>query len=189
MRIRRQQPLEMLTISALDIFASALGVFMLVSILIFPNYLKQPSIEAAQAGARAELAAAADDLTHARQAVANALQERTAAETRSPRPGAAGRGRGSRRARRRSRSRRRSERRPSRRPGRAEGPHRDRRSRSGVRGGHHRQHAPRARRSAGQPGRDHPGALAPGQLAADRLRRLTRTAASLSDQGLSGWSA
>jgi Mg-chelatase subunit ChlD len=72
--------MEMLTISALDIFASALGVFMLVSILLFPYYLKQPSIEAEQAGARAELAAAADDLTHVRQAVADALQERTAAE-------------------------------------------------------------------------------------------------------------
>ena len=81
MRIRRQQPLEILTISALDIFASALGVFMLVAILIFPNYLKQPAIEAAQAGARAELAAAADDLTHARQAVADALQEKAAAAT------------------------------------------------------------------------------------------------------------
>jgi hypothetical protein len=81
MRITRRQPMEMLTISALDIFASALGVFMLVSILLFPNYLKQPAIEAEQAGARAELAAAADDLTHVRQAVADALQERTAAET------------------------------------------------------------------------------------------------------------
>jgi hypothetical protein len=80
MRISRRQPLEMLTISALDIFASALGVFMLVSILMFPNYLKQPSLEAEQAGARAELAAAADDLVHARQALADATQERTAAE-------------------------------------------------------------------------------------------------------------
>jgi von Willebrand factor type A domain len=81
MRITRRQPMEMLTISALDIFASALGVFMLVSILMFPNYLKQPSIEAEQAGAQAELAAAADDVVHARQAVAEALQERAAAET------------------------------------------------------------------------------------------------------------
>jgi hypothetical protein len=72
--------MEMLTISALDIFASALGVFMLVSILLFPYYLKQPSIEADQAGARAELAAAADDVVHARQAVSDALQERAAAE-------------------------------------------------------------------------------------------------------------
>jgi hypothetical protein len=81
MRISRRQPMEMLTISALDIFASALGVFMLVSILMFPNYLKQPSIKAEQAGAQAELAAAADDLVQARQAVADALEQRTAAET------------------------------------------------------------------------------------------------------------
>lgn len=81
MRISRRQPMEMLTISALDIFASALGVFMLVSILLFPYYLKQPSIEAQQAGARAELAAAADDVVQAREAVADALQERAAAET------------------------------------------------------------------------------------------------------------
>jgi hypothetical protein len=80
MRISRRQPMEMLTISALDIFASALGVFMLVSILMFPNYLKQPSIEAEQAGARAELAATADDVVHSRQAVADATQEQTAAE-------------------------------------------------------------------------------------------------------------
>jgi predicted nucleic acid-binding Zn-ribbon protein len=73
--------MEMLTISALDIFASALGVFMLVSILMFPNYLKQPSIEAEQDGARAELAAAADDVVHAREAVAEAQQQQGAAET------------------------------------------------------------------------------------------------------------
>jgi hypothetical protein len=48
---------------------------------MFPNYLKQPSIEAEQAGARAELAAAADDVRHARQAVADASEERTAVET------------------------------------------------------------------------------------------------------------
>jgi hypothetical protein len=81
MRITKRQPMEMLTISALDIFASALGVFMLVSILLFPYYLKQPSIEAEQAGAHAELTAAADDVTQARKAIADALQERTEAET------------------------------------------------------------------------------------------------------------
>ncbi|HLT02310.1 MAG TPA: VWA domain-containing protein [Geminicoccaceae bacterium] len=80
MRISRKQPMEMLTISALDIFASALGVFMLVSILLFPNYLKQPAIEAEQAGARAELAAAADDVVQAREAVADAREERDAAQ-------------------------------------------------------------------------------------------------------------
>ena len=81
MRITRRQPLEMLTISALDIFASALGVFMLVAILMFPYYLKQPSLEVELAGAQAELAAAADDVVHARQAIADATAERIAAET------------------------------------------------------------------------------------------------------------
>jgi hypothetical protein len=80
MRIGRRQPLEMLTISALDIFASALGVFMLVSILMFPYYLKQPSLEIELAGAQAELAAAADDVVQARHALADAAAERTAAE-------------------------------------------------------------------------------------------------------------
>jgi Mg-chelatase subunit ChlD len=81
MRIVRRQPLEMLTISALDIFASALGVFMLVAVLMFPYYLKQPALEAEQAGAEAELAAAADDAVHARRAVEEAMAERIAAET------------------------------------------------------------------------------------------------------------
>jgi von Willebrand factor type A domain len=81
MRIIRRQPLEMLTISALDIFASALGVFMLVAVLMFPYYLKQPALEAEQAGAQAELAAAADDAVHARRAVEEAMAERIAAET------------------------------------------------------------------------------------------------------------
>lgn len=58
MRLNRRRELEVLSISALDIFASALGVFILVAIILFPYYLKQPSIEIAEAGARAELAAA-----------------------------------------------------------------------------------------------------------------------------------
>jgi hypothetical protein len=71
----------MLTISALDIFASALGVFMLVAILMFPYWLKQPALEVELAGAGAELAAAADEAVAARQAVAALSAERTAAET------------------------------------------------------------------------------------------------------------
>ena len=58
MRVPRRQTLDVLSISALDIFASALGVFILMAILMFPYYLKQPSLEAAQAGAEAALAAA-----------------------------------------------------------------------------------------------------------------------------------
>ncbi len=58
MRAPRRQTLDVLSISALDIFASALGVFILMAILMFPYYLKQPSLEAAQDGAEAALAAA-----------------------------------------------------------------------------------------------------------------------------------
>jgi hypothetical protein len=79
--VRRRQALEVLSISALDIFASALGVFVLMAILLFPYYLKQPSIDAAKAGAQAELAAAADAVEQARQAVDQAMAERVAAET------------------------------------------------------------------------------------------------------------
>ena len=81
MLVRRRQGLETLSISALDIFANSLGVFVLMAAIFFPYYLRQPSIEAEQAGAEAELAAAADDVVHARQAVADALEERAAAET------------------------------------------------------------------------------------------------------------
>ena len=81
MRIARRQPVEMLTISALDIFASALGVFVLISILLFPYYLKQPSIEAAQAGAEAELSAAGEALEQRARSLAEAQARRAAAET------------------------------------------------------------------------------------------------------------
>jgi multidrug efflux pump subunit AcrA (membrane-fusion protein) len=81
MRIARRQPLELLTISALDIFASSLGVFVLISILMFPYYLKQPSLEAEQAGARAELAAAGDAVEERARSLAAAEERRAAAET------------------------------------------------------------------------------------------------------------
>ena len=55
MLARRRQALEMLTISALDLFASSLGVFVLMAILLFPYYLREPSVEAELLGAQAEL--------------------------------------------------------------------------------------------------------------------------------------
>lgn len=71
----------MLSISALDIFASALGVFILVAIILFPYYLKQPSIEAAEQGARAELAAAERaSLESEREAASATSQLRAAGE-------------------------------------------------------------------------------------------------------------
>ena len=52
---RPPRSLDVLSISALDLFASALGVFVLVAIILFPFYLKRPSLEADLAGAQVEL--------------------------------------------------------------------------------------------------------------------------------------
>ena len=80
MLVRRRQSLEVLSISALDVFASALGVFILISILMFPYYLKQPSLALEQAGARAELSAAGHAITEAEQAEADAHDRKLSAE-------------------------------------------------------------------------------------------------------------
>ncbi|MCP4328366.1 MAG: hypothetical protein GY791_08020 [Alphaproteobacteria bacterium] len=53
-----RRTLEALSISALDLFASALGVFILMAILLFPYYLKQPSQDIEMEGAVAELSSA-----------------------------------------------------------------------------------------------------------------------------------
>ena len=50
MLVRRRHGLESLSISALDIFANSLGVFVLMAAIFFPYYLKQPSLEAEQEG-------------------------------------------------------------------------------------------------------------------------------------------
>jgi hypothetical protein len=67
MLVRRSRTLDLLSISALDLFASALGVFVLMAVLLFPFYLKQPSIEAELQGAEAQMAAAGMALTEARR--------------------------------------------------------------------------------------------------------------------------
>jgi Mg-chelatase subunit ChlD len=72
--------LEVLSISALDIFASALGVFVLMAIFLFPYYLKQPAREIAEQGARAEMAAAGLSVIEAESEIAEAEQRKTAAE-------------------------------------------------------------------------------------------------------------
>jgi multidrug efflux pump subunit AcrA (membrane-fusion protein) len=66
--------LDLLSISALDLFASALGAFMLLSIILFPFYLKQPTRIAEEAQATAERSAAIARLneTEARLAAATA---------------------------------------------------------------------------------------------------------------------
>lgn len=72
MLARPRQPLDALSISALDLFASALGAFMLLAVSFFPYYLRAPALERAQEGARAELAAAAEALRQAEAAAADA---------------------------------------------------------------------------------------------------------------------
>jgi hypothetical protein len=59
-RVRNQ--FDFLSVSALDLFASALGVFVLMAFVMLPFYLNQPSVEAEIAGAKAEIAALSADL-------------------------------------------------------------------------------------------------------------------------------
>jgi hypothetical protein len=72
--------MEFLSISALDLFASALGIFVLMALLLFPYYLRQPSLEVALEGARSELSASGESLRDAeRRAQAQALRQAEAA--------------------------------------------------------------------------------------------------------------
>jgi|GEM_PF-1086607 len=77
---RPRRSLEVLSISALDIFASSLGVFILVALLLFPYYLKQPSLEIDLAGAEAELSEARAALIEARQTQAQSLEDKGGAK-------------------------------------------------------------------------------------------------------------
>ncbi|MBL8658303.1 MAG: VWA domain-containing protein [Rhodospirillales bacterium] len=74
MLVRPRQALDALSISALDLFASALGAFMLLAVSFFPYYLRAPALEEETEGARAELAAAAQALREAETANADANQ-------------------------------------------------------------------------------------------------------------------
>lgn len=80
---RPRRELEVLSVSALDLFASALGVFILLAILLFPYYLKQPSLDADIAAQAAEMIAAGNDLNAAEQAAKDA--DRRRAEARAAR--------------------------------------------------------------------------------------------------------
>jgi hypothetical protein len=82
MLIPRRRTMEFLSISALDLFASALGVFVLMAILLFPYYLRQPSLETELEGAQAELAASGESLQEAERTAetqASRLAKATAA--------------------------------------------------------------------------------------------------------------
>ncbi len=80
MLVRPRQSMEVLSISALDIFASALGVFVLMAVMLFPYYLKQPSLEIEAEGAAAELAAAGLSVTEAEKLVSEMLERKKVAE-------------------------------------------------------------------------------------------------------------
>ncbi len=72
----RRRNIEFLTISALDLFASAMGVFVLITIILFPYYLKQPAQEAEIDGAQAELAALGQAYEDARLMATQAAEKR-----------------------------------------------------------------------------------------------------------------
>jgi hypothetical protein len=75
---RRRGMLEIISVSALDLFASALGAFMLRTLVMMPFWLKRPSLEQAREGAEAKLAAVA----RAAESTARELAEaRAEAET------------------------------------------------------------------------------------------------------------
>ena len=56
MRSRVRNSFDFLSVSALDLFASALGVFVLMAFVMLPFYLNRPSVDSAIAGAKAEIA-------------------------------------------------------------------------------------------------------------------------------------
>jgi hypothetical protein len=97
-----RNPFDFLSVSALDLFASALGVFVLMAFVMLPFYLNQPSVESAIAGAKSEIAelsamlrlyrerlVAAKATRHDAEAQLVAAQRRLAAAQASPRPTAA----------------------------------------------------------------------------------------------------
>lgn len=79
---RQRRNLEVISISALDLFASALGVFILMSVVLFPYYLRQPSTEKDLAGAQAEQSAAGISLSDAQQIASEAQDAMAEAEAR-----------------------------------------------------------------------------------------------------------
>lgn len=73
MRPRRHATFETLSISALDLFASSLGAFMLLALMLFPFWLRQPELRTQTAEAQARAVRA----EQAKEAAATALSEAT----------------------------------------------------------------------------------------------------------------
>jgi hypothetical protein len=71
---------EFLSVSALDLFASALGVFILITFVLLPFYLKQPSLEADLRGEAVDIAAISNELDLYRERLITAQGARQDAE-------------------------------------------------------------------------------------------------------------
>lgn len=80
MKARRGRNFDILTVSALDLFATALGVFVLLAVLLFPYYLKRPALKEALEGAQAYMRAAQAELDDARAESGAAADALAAAE-------------------------------------------------------------------------------------------------------------
>ena len=80
MKSARRSATDTLSVSALDLFASALGVFVVMFIILMPFYLKRPSVEAGLAGAEARLSDALDAAAEADRGGAAAQRRLAAAE-------------------------------------------------------------------------------------------------------------
>lgn len=81
MRPRRRPTFDLLSVSALDLFASALGVFMLLAVMLFPYYLKKPSLDRQIDAAETALASARATLQTATHSESEATARRAAAAT------------------------------------------------------------------------------------------------------------
>jgi len=79
---RPNRSLEIFSISALDLFASALGAFILVAVILFPYYLKNWEVVAENQRLQQELQATQDQLQEARSAAAAERRRAAAAEAR-----------------------------------------------------------------------------------------------------------
>jgi hypothetical protein len=80
MRSRVRNSFEFLSMSALDLFASALGVFVLISFVLLPFYLNQPTLDAAVTGARAEISTLSSTLALYREKLTATQASRQDAE-------------------------------------------------------------------------------------------------------------
>ena len=75
MLVSRKRELSVLNISALDLFASALGVFILMTLILFPYYLKKPALDQELDGALARGLLASEQLALAEFDAADASEE------------------------------------------------------------------------------------------------------------------